>query len=254
MADLHRDQSGGINRGMATAVVHEVPRVSASSDPGPHPPSRETDHLTAQDEFVMDGKKSARSSFSHWDREPGFAHVDGDINGPGYNETKVDIIAVPCPGASPVETWMREPLPDGYFGQLQQDLGTYPTAKELPANSILSPAINRNLPKAKHMWIRQGLRTEISTARVLLYRHRELNEGVTLEQLADDLLEHIARLREGHERSRPIFFICHSIGGLVAKLALVKASQSEKLRWILFDCHGMTFFGMRIPIPLLVIC
>src|SRR5687767_1305659 len=38
------------------------------------------------------------------DLEPGFAHIDGDIEGTGYNETKVDVITVPCPGADPVQT------------------------------------------------------------------------------------------------------------------------------------------------------
>ncbi|RYP23578.1 hypothetical protein DL765_001092 [Monosporascus sp. GIB2] len=188
--------------------------------------------------------KSVRSSVSHWDPEPGFAHIDGDIAGNGYNETTVDIIAVPCIGASPVDTWVRDPLIDGYFeAPSPTELQRYKTVKELPARAVLSPAINRHLPKANQLWIRQGIRKEMNAARVLLYRHRELTEGYTLDRAADDLLEHVLRMRAGQTKSRPIFFVCHSIGGLVAKLALVKASRKEELRCLIFDCHGMTFFS-----------
>ncbi|KAK6833421.1 hypothetical protein PG987_008115 [Apiospora arundinis] len=186
---------------------------------------------------------SARNSLSHWDPEPGFAHVDGEIGGSGYNETKTDIIAIPCPGASPVETWMREPLPDGYFGHpTKRELESHPALKDLSGHAILSPAINRTLPMAKHLWVRQGIRREASSARVMLYRHRELREGLTLDNLAEDLLDQLHKTRD-LSQNRPVFFISHSIGGLVAKLALAKASEREDMRWLIFHTHGMTFFA-----------
>lgn len=136
------------------------------------------------------------SSASHWDPRPGFAHIDGDVNGRGYNETSVDIVCVPCPGADPVETWARDPLPEGYFGRPGDVPQT--VAKELAGGSILSPTINRHLPKAAHLWVRQGIRKEVSEARVLLYRHRELIEGLTLDELADDLIEQVWNVRYGN--------------------------------------------------------
>ncbi|KAK6080107.1 ankyrin repeat protein [Seiridium cupressi] len=183
-------------------------RARASSEPGRR--------LTRHEPLDTDGQEdqSARRSSSNWDPEPGFAQVDGDVKGPGYNETKVDIIAIPCPGASPIETWTRDPFPDGSFGSPPNDL-----------------------------WVQQGLRSKINIARVLLYKHRELHEGLTLENLADDLLDRLSRMRESHEGARPMFFICHSIGGLVAKHALVKASRNKDLLWINYNCHGMTFFA-----------
>ncbi|KAJ8124958.1 hypothetical protein O1611_g8682 [Lasiodiplodia mahajangana] len=177
---------------------------------------RRSDATTATD---PDMEKSNRSSGSHWGSEPGFEHVDGDIEGCGYNETTVDIIA----------------------------LEKYSTVKELPASSVLTPTINRVLPPASHLWIRQGIRKEVSQARVMLYRHRELVDGMTIESAADDLIEQVLKTREGLQKARPIFFICHSIGGLVVKLALVKAREREELRTLMYDCHGVTFFGHHTP-------
>lgn len=203
------------------------------------PPSEGSDY-----DDGLDIEKSATSSVSHWDPDPGFAHVDGDIEGHGYNKTTVDIITVPCVGASPVDTWSRDPIGDGYFGfPSSNELDHYPTAKHLPGNSVLSPTITRNLPPAAHLWVRQGIRKEVSTARVMLYRHREMAEGMTLDQAADDLLEQIVKMRADQTKARPIFFICHSIGGLVAKLALVKANMKHDLRPLIFDCHGIAFFA-----------
>ncbi|RYP79794.1 hypothetical protein DL770_006509 [Monosporascus sp. CRB-9-2] len=217
----------------------------------PHQQENPDEHLSSFDGVSevaeTENGKSVRSSVSHWDPEPGFAHIDGDIAGNGYNETTVDIIAVPCIGASAVDTWVRDPLIDGYFeAPSPTELQRYETVKELPARAVLSPAINRHLPKANQLWIRQGIRKEINTARVMLYRHRELTEGYTLDRAADDLLEHVLRTRAGQTKSRPIFFVCHSIGGLVAKLALVKASRKDELRRLIFDCHGMTFFYSQL--------
>ncbi|KAK8047888.1 hypothetical protein PG996_015952 [Apiospora saccharicola] len=216
------------------------------SSPNAHAPGNDLardDQAATFEGTEFQWEASNRSSLSHWDPKPGFAHVDGEIGGSGYNETKTDIIAIPCPGASPVETWMRDPLPDGYFGHpTNRELDSHPALKKFQGHTILSPAINRLLPKAKHLWIRQGIRREANTARVMLYRHRELREGLTLDDLAEDLLDQLRRTRD-MSQNRPLFFICHSIGGLVAKLALAKASAREEMRWLIFHTHGMTFFA-----------
>jgi hypothetical protein len=211
-------------------------------------------HGTDEDPRRSDGSmttdpdldKSIRSSGSHWGSGPGFEQIDGDIDGRGYNETTVDIIAVPCIGASPIDTWARDPLSEGYFTlPITNELDKYSTVKELPGSSVLSPTINRVLPKASHLWIRQGIRKEVSNARVMLYRHRELHDGMTIEEAADDLIDQLVKMRAGLTKARPIFFICHSIGGLVVKLALVKARKRSELKSLVFDCHGITFFGQQ---------
>ncbi|KAI0017162.1 hypothetical protein F4780DRAFT_796768 [Xylariomycetidae sp. FL0641] len=219
-----------ISHGKTIPPSSSSPSSSSSSSPpaSPRPPPRHP----------------SPSSSSPWDPEPGFAVIDGDINGRGYNETAVDIIAVPCIGASPIDTWARDPLSEGYFSYpTTKEPDRLSTVRELPGSTPLSPTIDRVLPPASHLWIRQGIRKEVSTARVMLYRHRELAEDTTLDRAADDLLEQVVRIRTGLTKSRPLFFVCHSIGGLVAKLALVKASRDQELRSLVYDCHGITFFA-----------
>lgn len=189
---------------------------------------------------------SNRTSMSHWDPEPGFAHIDGEIGGSGYNETTVDIVTVACPGADPVETWTRDPLPEGYFGDpFDNDVTSHPAIKQLAGDAILSPGIGGNFSKAVHLWVRQGIRRYASYARVMLYRHRELTDGTTINQLARDLLKSVVERREDGQQDRPLFFIAHSVGGLVVKRALVIASQEQKYRGIMYNCHGVSFFGKR---------
>ncbi|KAI0865927.1 hypothetical protein F4860DRAFT_200414 [Xylaria cubensis] len=192
--------------------------------------SRRSDVTTTTD---PDMEKSNRSSGSHWGPEPGFEHIDGEIGGPGYNETTVDIIAVPCIGASPIDTWAR--VSEGYF--------EFPQTSELPGSSVLTPTIKRVLPNANHLWINQGIRKEVSKARVMLYRHRRMDEDMTIEKAADDLIQQVMNIRSDLKKARPIFFVCHSIGGLVVKSALVKAKRHEELRTLVYACHGITFFA-----------
>lgn len=258
MAEAGREDSGGLGL-EAELELQDATTRSTSSAPDTN--NRTSEHGATSDHGAShsdgsecgddpDIKRSIDSSYSHWNPEPGFAHIDGDIDGHGYNQTTVDIIAIPCVGASPVDTWARDPLTEDYFGfPISNELHHYSTVKELPESSILSPTINRPLPKASQMWIRQGIRKEVSTARVMLYRHRELVEGMTLDQAADDLLDQISKIRASQSKSRPIFFICHSIGGLVAKLALVKANQKPEFRSLIFDCHGIAFFGKPALVP-----
>ncbi|TID07440.1 Protein SERAC1 [Colletotrichum higginsianum] len=164
-------------------------------------------------------------------RLPGFAHIYGDVDGLGYNETSVDIVCVPCPGADPVDTWARDPLREGCFGRPGDDV------------HVPSQPIGRHFPRATRLWVRQGIRKEVSKARVLLYRHRELADGVTLDELADDLIEQVWSVRYGPQRSRPLFFIAHSVGGLVVKMALLRATRRVEYKPFMYNCHGISFFA-----------
>lgn len=172
--------------------------------------------------------------------EDGFLLIDDDSE--SLVEVKVDVIAVPCPGASPILTWVRKivSLQDvqGQSGGFNKHAET----KMMAGSSGISPAEDEIVDQ---LWIRQALPlvTNVCTSRVFLYKHRDLTEGVTLDELADNLLNHLLRLRAKQQKSRPFYFMCHSIGGLVAKYILVKARIKEALHGILSDCHVITFFG-----------
>ncbi|KAK4229468.1 hypothetical protein QBC38DRAFT_453291 [Podospora fimiseda] len=198
---------------------------------------------------------------------PGFADESGDVGGHGYNDTTVDIIAVPCPGADPVQTWIydHDSSTDSLFPARSASFmsrsirnsrsdpgsrhgsrhGSQPGSQHGSqhdshhgSHNSLSSSTRRASP-----WVTYKLRERVNgTARVFLYRHRCLAEGMTLKTLSNDLLEQVLEIRKG-KTSRPLFFIAHSIGGLVVKNALVRASQKTKFQEIMDDCHGVTFFG-----------
>ena len=47
----------------------------------------------------------------------------------------------------------------------------------------------------------------------------------------------------GQPDRRPLFFICHGTGGLVATAAIVRASRSRSRQSILTSCHGIAFLS-----------
>ena len=101
-------------------------------------------------------------------------------------------------------------------------------------------------------WPITDLRGQVSQARILLYDHKVLEEGDTLETLAEDLLRRLCQvsvrraasnLNDPLRKPRPLFFICHSTGGLVAKKALLLANQRKIFASIANDCYSMTFIA-----------
>ena len=44
-------------------------------------------------------------------------------------------------------------------------------------------------------WVRQGIRREAHTVRVMMYEHREIIDGTTLNVLAEDLLKEVLEMR-----------------------------------------------------------
>lgn len=120
------------------------------------------------------------------------------------------VVLVPCPGADPLKTWV---------GEWEQQL-----------------------------WATDGIRKQAPAANIMTYDHGDVKEEWTLKSLSTDLLRLLFEERslgaEGSEpNNRPLFFICHSIGGLVVKLALTEAYRHPKYRSIAVFCHGVTFFA-----------
>ncbi|KAK0383800.1 hypothetical protein NLU13_9711 [Sarocladium strictum] len=150
-----------------------------------------------------------------------------DPDGVGtHDETTVDIVTIPCPGGHALRTWNRDGLISRFFGA--------PSMRDAEVDGTDAPGLS---------WVRQGIRREANRARIALYEHPEAAGGTTLSTLADALLQDLEALRRQENAERPLLFVCHSIGGLVAKMALVKAGNDHKYRSILRDCYGVAFFG-----------
>lgn len=123
------------------------------------------------------GQETAQA-FGTGDSGPGFVDINGDVGGHGHNETVVDIVAVPCPGADSIKTWT-------YDSEFYGDASVH--CEFSVRSSVRSPS----------PWVTKKLRNSASIARVLLYRHRALEDGMTLQSLAEDLLDQVERIRNG---------------------------------------------------------
>lgn len=195
-------------------------------------PSRSSREFTERGRSISKGRSPSPPRIN---LGAGFAEYRGDVGGHGYDETEVDIIAVPCPGADPIQTWIYDSDSSSAESNYHVEVGSHITRSNQSTRSSQS-SLRRSSP-----WVTLRLRERVNIARVFLYRHRHLEEGMNLKSLANDLLEQVQDIRKGS--SRPLFFIAHSIGGLVVKSALVRASQKTKYQDIMDDCHGVTFFG-----------
>lgn len=164
----------------------ETPRAEQSGDSAAHvevkdflpaPPSQEYAVPEERDDFVQGGQESAASSLAGG-VGPGFVDVDGDVGGSGHNETEVDIFAVPCPGADPVQTWTYN----------------YESYSDYSVSCDGGSRSSFHRPKP---WVTMALRKSASIARVFLYRHRALEDGMTLQSLSEDLLDQVDQIRNG---------------------------------------------------------
>lgn len=81
------------------------------------------------------------------------------------------------------------------------------------------------------------------SARVLLYNHGLLHEHDSIEGLGQRLLTLLLQERQSDRSRRPLFFICHSTGGLVAKACLALAARAEPYHAVVTSCYGIAFFA-----------
>jgi hypothetical protein len=156
---------------------------------------------------------------------------------------------VPAIGGHPERTWTPKGTfnPDNFGNTSRPSELKLALLKMAPMNIAYSTsptAINTEragIGRTEPAWITRGIRDRTKEVRALLYDHGEPEEGATLKILATRLLKNIEELRQIEKCSRPIFFVCHSTGGLVVKMALTEAKRSKNP--ILGDCYGITFFS-----------
>ncbi|KAI5813225.1 hypothetical protein BZA77DRAFT_322065 [Pyronema omphalodes] len=105
-------------------------------------------------------------------------------------------------------------------------------------------------------WLRDLLPQEVPNARILTYGY-DSDPGKVFESASTNMVHHHATTlvselhyfrRKPNERYRPIIFVCHSLGGIVVKRALIYSStcnisHNPELRSIKVSTYGIVFLG-----------
>ncbi|KAK0621967.1 hypothetical protein B0T17DRAFT_307871 [Bombardia bombarda] len=96
------------------------------------------------------------------------------------------------------------------------------------------------------LWLRDYLPQTAPNARVLLagYNSNAALGTTTLDirGQANNLLNRLDAMRK-EDPDRPLIFICHSMGGLVVKQAIITASSDNNYKKIVSSTYGIVFFG-----------
>jgi hypothetical protein len=104
------------------------------------------------------------------------------------------------------------------------------------------------------VWLRDFAPDDVPQARIVTYGYdtgvvaSDSNQGIS--QLARTLLDGLAIFRQRTQtQQRPILFVCHSLGGVVLKEALVISSKAieakhKKLLEITTVTYGLVFMGV----------
>jgi len=102
------------------------------------------------------------------------------------------------------------------------------------------------LGKSGKLWLRDFLPHQIPPSRIFLFAYNANpafssgNEGV-YEQPNNLLVKLLVERDESPDR--PLIFICHSLGGLIVKRAIVQAQQSQTYQQLGKSVRGLVFFG-----------
>ncbi|MCJ1386387.1 hypothetical protein MMC17_009513 [Xylographa soralifera] len=208
-------------KGVNGRQAHGLRRSRVAEDNGSLDTMIKNDTVIELDGIVSQSERVSRNL--------GFLLCDPPYNKAGalpnegeHNQTKVDIIGVAAVGADAKNSWVNNP---------RYSKGTdFETATQVPDSGL---------------WITRNIRKDIPEARVLLYDgHAIPQEGENLRAFAIKLRRSLHELRTHDKKNRPYFIICHSTGGLVAKLALLNASRGgPKDKSLLADCYGISFLA-----------
>ena len=101
------------------------------------------------------------------------------------------------------------------------------------------------------MWLRDLLPSSVpfNTARIMTFGYNSTLFDKTrtdrLQDWADDLLENVGSVREApEEQARPMIFVCHSLGGIVGRQAMIRLHYlPEKFFGITLGKCGLLFLS-----------
>ena len=96
------------------------------------------------------------------------------------------------------------------------------------------------------LWLRDMLPTEVPSARIMTFGYESAvafsNSVSGIRDKALDLLNRLSAKRNDDTHRRPIVFICHSLGGIVVKRALILAyERSSEFNDILTNTKAIAF-------------
>jgi hypothetical protein len=103
------------------------------------------------------------------------------------------------------------------------------------------------------VWLRDFAPQDVPQARFITYGYdtglvaSDNNQGV--REIARTLLDSLVTFRQRtHTQKRPLLFVCHSLGGVVLKEALVMSSKAvevkhKKLLEVTTVTYGLVFMG-----------
>ena len=101
------------------------------------------------------------------------------------------------------------------------------------------------------LWLRDLLPAEIPSARIMTFGYEStiaFSKSVAhIEDKALDLLNRLSAQRDENTDGRPIVFICHSLGGILVKKALILAherSSDPAFTDILMNTKAIAFLGV----------
>ncbi|KAI1772801.1 hypothetical protein F4818DRAFT_453212 [Hypoxylon cercidicola] len=135
------------------------------------------------------------------------------IDKPAEQEGGIDIVAVHGLGGNYIETWRgKDPASDQHYN-----------------------------------WLSDVLPGEIPTARIMSFGYDSAvfsKSVVDIRGYASQLLEELLAKRSTvAEKKRPILFLCHNLGGIVFKKALIQAHECSQYEELLKGVKGVAFGG-----------
>ncbi|KAF8246854.1 hypothetical protein K440DRAFT_317469 [Wilcoxina mikolae CBS 423.85] len=97
------------------------------------------------------------------------------------------------------------------------------------------------------MWLRDFLPEQVSRVRVMTYGYNsnvwDRSSTTTIPEFAQGLLGALFNKRGQRDRKRPIIFVCHSLGGIVTKLALNMARLDRHTANLNSVTRGIVFLA-----------